>query len=68
MLTRSKCYQVERYVDRQIDKAENTIQKKQKGAKSWYRKVMGDSEYQLKEIHVFLVSFVAGVAIGIGTA
>ncbi|XP_008193497.1 FUN14 domain-containing protein 1 [Tribolium castaneum] len=59
---------VERYVDKQVDKAESTFKKKQGEARSWYSRLMGDSECQLKEVHIFLVSFVAGMAIGIGTA
>ncbi|RZC34638.1 FUN14 domain-containing protein 1-like [Asbolus verrucosus] len=59
---------VEKYVDRQVDKAESTFKKKQGKARSWYAQIMGDSGCQLKEVHIFLVSFVAGVAIGIGTA
>jgi FUN14 domain-containing protein 1 len=59
---------VERYMDRQVDKAESTFKKKQGEAKSWYSRWIGDSECQLKEVHIFLVSFVAGIAIGIGTA
>jgi hypothetical protein len=55
-------------MDRQVDKAESTFKKKQGEAKSWYSRWIGDSECQLKEVHIFLVSFVAGIAIGIGTA
>lgn len=55
-------------MDRQVDKAEGTLKKNQGKAKSWFSQVTGDSGCQLKEVHIFLVSFVAGVAIGIGTA
>lgn len=59
---------VERYVDRKVDKAESTLKKNQGKAKSWYSRFVGDSNCQLKDVHIFLVSFVAGIAIGIGTA
>ncbi|PSN51026.1 hypothetical protein C0J52_07454 [Blattella germanica] len=57
---------VERYVDRKIDKAEDVLAKRQRKVKRWYHSFVDDEEpYKLKEIHVFLLSFATGVAIGL---
>jgi FUN14 domain-containing protein 1 len=57
---------VERYVDRKLDKAEDILKKKEHTARRWYHSfINGEEPYQLKEIHIFLVAFAAGVAIGI---
>lgn len=48
---------VERYVDRKIDKAETK-------AKRWW----GCDKCQTKEIHIFIVSFIAGIALGVATS
>lgn len=55
----------ERYIDRKIDQTEDLIKTKQVKAKRWYSSLTGDGKCQLREIHVFLASFVAGVAIGV---
>ncbi|XP_018325535.1 FUN14 domain-containing protein 1 isoform X1 [Agrilus planipennis] len=59
---------MERYVDRKIDKAEDILKKKQKTAKRWYTSIIGEEEWKLKEIHIFCVSFIAGLALGVGTS
>lgn len=61
------CLQAERFVDRKLNQAEDNLKKGQKKAKSWYSGITGE-DCHLKEIHIFIVSFVAGVAIGIGTS
>lgn len=48
---------VERFVDRKIDKAETK-------AKRWW----GGEKCQVKEIHIFLASFLAGIALGVATS
>ncbi|KAL3287777.1 hypothetical protein HHI36_002239 [Cryptolaemus montrouzieri] len=58
----------ERFVDRQVTKTEEALKNKGKKAKRWYSKVLGEKEMQLKEVHIFIVSFVAGVAIGVGSS
>ncbi|KAJ8981478.1 hypothetical protein NQ317_007004 [Molorchus minor] len=57
----------ERYVDRKVNVAEGHLKKGQGRVKKWYSDFAGEN-CQLKEIHIFIVSFVAGVAIGIGTS
>ncbi|XP_030748371.1 FUN14 domain-containing protein 2 isoform X1 [Sitophilus oryzae] len=57
----------ERYVDRKADQAVSKVKKGQQKAKKWYSSFTGD-ECKLKEVHIFIVSFAAGVAIGIGSA
>lgn len=57
--------QVERFVDRKLDKAEGLLKKKEYKAKRWYSNFIGDEQYHATETHVFLASFVAGMAIGL---
>ncbi|XP_050461148.1 FUN14 domain-containing protein 1 isoform X1 [Cataglyphis hispanica] len=59
---------VERYVDKKLDKAEQLLKQGEKRTRRWYHAFMGDDIFEPKEIHFFLVSFVAGVALGIATA
>ncbi|XP_032663372.1 FUN14 domain-containing protein 2 isoform X2 [Odontomachus brunneus] len=61
---------VERYVDRKVDKAERLLKQGENRARRWYHTLTGDSDqlFQPNEFHFFLVSFVAGVALGIATA
>ncbi|CAK1601988.1 unnamed protein product [Parnassius mnemosyne] len=56
---------VGRFVDRKIDKAEDLIKKKEKKAKRWFNNFTGDDHYKATETHVFLASFVAGMAVGL---
>jgi FUN14 domain-containing protein 1 len=59
---------VERYVDRKLDKAEDLLKRKERKARHWYHTfINGEEPYQLQEIHIFLVAFAAGVAIGIAS-
>lgn len=62
-------FQAERYVDRQIDQAENVMKKGQKKAKKWYTGLIGDdSGPKINNLHIFLLSFTGGVAIGLASA
>jgi len=57
--------QVERFVDRKLDKVEEVIKKKERKAKKWFHKVANDEDYfMFQEIHVFMASFIAGLAFG----
>ncbi|XP_045777126.1 FUN14 domain-containing protein 1A-like isoform X1 [Maniola jurtina] len=56
---------VERFVDRKLDKAEGLLKKKEHKVKHWYNNFIGDDQYHATETHVFLASFVAGMAIGL---
>jgi len=59
---------VDRYVDRKLDKAEDILKRKERKVRRWYHTfVNGENPCQLKEIHIFLVAFAAGVAIGIAS-
>ncbi|XP_031336240.1 FUN14 domain-containing protein 1 isoform X2 [Photinus pyralis] len=60
--------QVEDFVDRKADQVESLVKDRKKAAKRWYSNVTGIPQNKLREIHVFLISFVAGIAIGIGTS
>uniref|UniRef100_A0A8D8UPU4 FUN14 domain-containing protein 1B n=1 Tax=Cacopsylla melanoneura TaxID=428564 RepID=A0A8D8UPU4_9HEMI len=56
---------VERYVDKKMDKAETLLKKKERKAKRWFYRNMCDEEPIIfEEFHVFLASFVAGLAFG----
>lgn len=58
--------QVERYVDRKLDKAETILKKKERKAKIWFNKITNnEDDIVFHEIHVFLASFIAGIAMGI---
>lgn len=59
---------VEDYVDRKADQVESLVKDRKKAAKGWYSSITGVPNHKLREIHVFLISFVAGIAIGIGTS
>jgi FUN14 domain-containing protein 1 len=62
-------FQADRYLDRKLDQAENLLNKKQKAAKKWYSNFIGDKDGpKLNEFHIFVISFAAGVALGIGSA
>lgn len=59
-------FQMERYVDKKLDKAENLLRKKERKAKRWFNRLSGDEdEFIFQEIHVFLASYLVGVAVGI---
>jgi FUN14 domain-containing protein 1 len=56
-------------LDRKLDEAERVLKNKGKNAKKWYSNFIGDqSGAKLNEFHLFVISFAAGVALGIGTA
>lgn len=57
-------FQAERFVDRKLDKAEELLKKKEVKAKKWYNNFVDDGQYRATESHVFLASFVAGMALG----
>lgn len=62
-------FQAERYVDRKIDQAENVMKKGQKKAKKWYSGFIGDeSGPKINNLHIFLMGFTGGVAIGLASA
>lgn len=52
-------------MDRKLDKAEDLLKKKEVKAKRWYNNFTGDDHYRATETHVFLASFVAGMALGL---
>lgn len=51
-------------MDRKLDKAETLLKKKEKKVKKWFYKVSDEDCFIFEEIHVFLASFLAGVAFG----
>jgi FUN14 domain-containing protein 1 len=52
-----------------LNQAENVLKNKGKSAKKWYSNFIGDeSGVKVNEFHIFLISFAAGVALGVGTA
>lgn len=62
-------FQAERYVDRALDSAEDIVNKKRKQAKKWYATLIGDNDgVKVNDFHIFLISFAAGVTLGIGSA
>lgn len=62
-------FQAERYVDRKLDQAESAVKKSQKKAKKWYSAFIGDdSGPKINNLHIFLVGFTGGVAIGLASA
>lgn len=52
-------------MDRKLDKAEDLLKKKEVKAKRWVHNITGDDHYRATESHVFLASFVAGMAVGL---
>lgn len=57
--------QMERYVDKKLDKAENLLRKKERKAKRWFNRLSGDEDdIVFEEIHVFLASYLIGIALG----
>lgn len=62
-------FQVERCVDRKLDKAERLVKQGKTRVRRWYHVLTGDEDtFQATEFHFFLVSFVAGIALGVATA
>lgn len=61
--------QAERYVDRQLDRAEDALRQKQRKARKWYTAFVGNEKRVcINEFHLFLGAFIAGCALGIGSA
>lgn len=60
--------QVERFMNRKLDKAEDVLRNRQRKARRWYNVfTTGEEGFQLHEVHIFIASFVAGVAVGVVT-
>lgn len=51
-----------------MDKAEQLLKKGENRTRRWYHAFIGDNSFQPNEFHFFLVSYVAGLALGIATA
>lgn len=59
----------ERFVDRKLNQAEDTLKKKTKKAQKWYTNLIGDDTgCKINDLHIFVCAFAAGVALGVGTA
>lgn len=57
---------MERYVDKKLDKAEDLLRKKERKAKRWFNRLTRDEDdFVFEEIHVFLASYLIGIAFGI---
>lgn len=59
---------MERFVDKKLDKAEQLLKNGERNTRRWYHSITGDSNFQVKEIHIFLAAFGAGLAIGLASA
>ncbi|EDV98848.1 FUN14 domain-containing protein 2 [Drosophila grimshawi] len=58
----------ERYVDRKLDRVENTLKGKSNKVKKWYAKYIGDEDGpKINDLHIFLTAFVGGIALGIAS-
>jgi len=51
-------------VDKKLDKAESVMKKKERKIKNWYCRRADSECFIFEEIHVFIVTFLAGMAIG----
>lgn len=51
-------------MDKKIDKAESLLKKKERKAKKWFYKATDEECFIVEEIHVFMASFLAGLALG----
>lgn len=61
--------QAERFIDRKLNQAEKNIRKQQSKAKRWYSGLLGEeSNLQLTDAQIFIISFVAGLALGVATS
>lgn len=59
-------FQMGRYVDKKLDKAEDLLRKKERKAKRWFNRISGDEEeFVFEEIHVFLASYLIGLVLGL---
>lgn len=57
--------QVERYVDKKLDKAEQLLKNGESRTRRWYHSITGDTSFKPTEFHFFLSYFVGGFALGI---
>ncbi|XP_030556645.1 FUN14 domain-containing protein 1B isoform X1 [Drosophila novamexicana] len=58
----------ERYLDRKLDKAEDKLKGKTIKVRKWYAKYIGDEEGpKINDLHIFITSFIGGIALGIAT-
>lgn len=60
--------QADRFIDRKLDQAENALKKKGNAGRKWYSNLVGDKNgCKLNEFHIFTISFIAGLALGVGS-
>lgn len=57
--------QIERYVDKKLDKAEQLLKNGESRTRRWYHSITGDTSFKPTEFHFFLSYFVGGFALGI---
>lgn len=55
-------------MDRKIDMAEDKLKQKEIKAKRWYSNFVGDESFKVQDVHIFVASFVAGIALGVATS
>lgn len=56
-------------MDRKLDQAEDALKKNQRKAKKWYSNLIGDENGpKINNLHIFLMAFTGGVAIGLACA
>lgn len=51
-----------------MNKAEETVKAQHAKAKHWYSGLVGESKTEITEAQIFIVSFIAGLAIGIASS
>ena len=54
-------------MDKKLDKAETLLKKKERKVKKWFYKTTDEDCFIFEEIHVFMASFLAGLALGLTT-
>lgn len=59
---------MERFVDKKLDKAEQLLKNGESRGKRWYNIMTNNDTFKPKEIHFFLASFAAGLALGFATS
>lgn len=55
-------------MDKKLDKAEKLLKNGESKTRRWYHGLTGDNVFRPRELHFFVASFAAGVAIGFATA
>lgn len=69
LIKKSFYFQAERYLDRKSQQIEDKLKKSSKKARKWYTNLIGDENGpKINELHIFMFSFVAGMALGVGSA